>query len=75
MILDQVTCLATIDARIACVRRHDGFSAWLRQALQAALDADPVTAANDAEMLGTLLRLRADAWVDTQLGTSDRIEI
>ena len=34
-------------------------SAWLRRTLQSALERDPVDAANDAEVLATLLDARA----------------
>jgi hypothetical protein len=37
----------------------DSHSDWLRAALRAALECDPVTAANDAEFLACLLQQRA----------------
>ena len=33
-------------------------SQWLREALQAALERDPISAANDAELLACLLKQR-----------------
>ncbi|EOF7683783.1 hypothetical protein ACRCRN_32230 [Pseudomonas aeruginosa] len=35
-------------------------SAWLKQALESALERDPVDAANDAEVLAELLARRCD---------------
>jgi hypothetical protein len=53
--------LAEIDRRIAWVLTHSGTSPWLRAALQAALDGDPLLVANDVEMLRHLLVPRATA--------------
>lgn len=53
--------LEVVDARIDWLIHHPATSEWLRQALKAGL-AEPVNAANDAELLVLLLRERAEAW-------------
>lgn len=41
-------------------------SDWLRTALRAAIQCDPIRAANDAEFLGCILRLRAIRMTEQQ---------
>lgn len=53
--------IAAIDRRIAWVLSHPGTSLWLRTALQAALEEDPMAIANDVEMLRQLLLPRSTA--------------
>ena len=57
------------ERRIAWIVAHPGTSAWLKDALGAALGRDPVVVANDAEMLRKLLRFRAEAMVEVLLKT------
>lgn len=42
------------------VMDHPATSKWLREALRAALERDPCDAANDAELLATVLAVRAE---------------
>ena len=49
------------DERIRHMLNDPAASRWLRNALRAALDRDPVDAANDAEILGEVLNARAEA--------------
>lgn len=51
---------AIIQANLQTVLDDPATSTWLRQALQAALERDPIDAANDAEALAALLIARAD---------------
>lgn len=48
-----------LDRQISFVLSHPGLSGWLKSALLGALERDPVEAANEAEILGKLLRRRA----------------
>lgn len=48
------------DDEIRAVLSGPGTSTWLKNALTAALDRDPVDAANDAELLAMVLGHRAD---------------
>jgi len=52
-----------IDAEIQNVISAADTSAWLRQALQTAVERDPADAANDAERLSELLARRFDTTV------------
>ena len=54
-------------ARIDWVLDNAGTSAWLKEALRRALEADPVTVGNDVEILRQLLQRRAALWVRDQL--------
>ena len=47
------------DDEIREILRNPGLSTWLRVALDAALDRDPVDAANDAAVLALILDKRA----------------
>lgn len=53
---------ADLDRRIAWVLEHPHTSDWLKGALRAALDTDPIAVANDVELLKHLLIPRASAW-------------
>lgn len=55
-----------IDGQIDWVLNHEGTSPWLKDALRDALEVDPVTADNDAELLRQLLRRRAQMWAQDQ---------
>ena len=48
--------LTTNDQRIAWVLAHPGTSAWLKDALRAARERDPVEVLNELEILNLLLR-------------------
>lgn len=52
------------DARIAAVVAHPGTSYWLKEALNRALDRDPVDAVDYAEALLQLLAGRTQAIFD-----------
>ena len=56
--------LLTAEARIAAVVAHPGTSYWLKDALNRALDRDPVDALDDAEALLQLLAGRTQAIFD-----------
>jgi hypothetical protein len=45
---------------ICAILREPGTSHWMKNALSAALDRDPVDAVNDAELLAIVLRHRAE---------------
>ena len=47
--------LARLNARVEWLLRHPGTSAWLKQALVTAKGRDPVSIANDVEVLRHLL--------------------
>ena len=70
MTMETEASLAAADARIGWVLDNPATSSWLRQALRAALEDQPVAAGNDVEVLRLLLQTRADAWVREQLGRS-----
>jgi hypothetical protein len=48
------------DNEIRAILREPGTSQWIKDALSAALDRDPVDAVNDAELLAIVLRHRAE---------------
>ena len=48
------------DDEIRAILREPGTSNWIKNALSAALDRDPVDAVNDAELLAIVLRHRAE---------------
>ena len=50
-----------IDQHIRSVLAGSSVSFWLKNALQSALDHDPVDAAHDAQLLADLLSERCDA--------------
>ena len=64
--------LREAERRIAWALDHPGASAWLKDALRAALVRDPVEVMNDVEMLRELLRLRTELVVQRALGTADQ---
>lgn len=53
--------LTTNEQRIAWVLAHPGTSAWLKDALRAARERDPVEVLNELEILNLLLRADCDA--------------
>lgn len=53
--------LKTNDQRIAWILAHPGTSAWLKDALRAARECDPVEVLNELEILNLLLRNDCDA--------------
>ena len=53
--------LTTNDQRIAWVLAHLGTSAWLKDALRAARQRDPVEVLNELEILNLLLRTDCEA--------------
>ncbi len=57
------TDIEEADRRIRWVLEHENISPWLKESLRAALECDPVTALNDAELLLHLIRARTDAVV------------
>lgn len=48
------------DDEIRAILREPGISNWMKNALSAALDRDPVDAVNDAELLAIVLRHRSE---------------
>lgn len=58
--------LTTNEQRIAWVLAHPGTSAWLKDALRAARECDPVEVLNELEILNLLLR--ADCEVRIRVG-------
>jgi hypothetical protein len=52
--------MSDINQVIANIMDSPSTSTWLRNALRSALSRDCVDAANDAELLATLLRKRTD---------------
>jgi hypothetical protein len=69
MIREPEVALKVAEAQIAWTLDHAGMSPWLKAALYAALDDDPVAVGNDVEVLRNLLQVRANAWVQDQLKT------
>ncbi len=59
--------LRDIEQQIAWVVAHPGTSDWLRSALLAAADRDPVHLLNDLEILCLLLRSKAQSKIHQQL--------
>lgn len=53
--------LTTNDQRIAWILAHPGTSAWLKAALRAARERDPVEVLNELEILNLLLRTECEA--------------
>lgn len=53
--------LTTNEQRIAWVLAHPGTSAWLKDALRAARERDPVEVLNELEILNLLLRADCEA--------------
>jgi len=51
----------TLSPEIAAVLADPAASCWLKDALRAALDRDPIDAANDSACLASLLEARANA--------------
>ncbi len=49
-----------IDKRISWVLEHPTMSGWLKDALNSALDRNPIDVLNDLEVLNHLLRARSD---------------
>ncbi len=48
------------DDEIRVISREPGTSQWMKDAMSAALDRDPVDALNDAGLLAIVLRHRAE---------------
>ncbi len=58
------------DDEIRQILNGPGTSHWLKNALTAALDRDPVDAVNDAELLAMVLRHRCDVIQSTALAVT-----
>lgn len=58
--------------RIAWVLDNPAMSSWLKNALLGALEQNPIVVSNDVEVLSNLLRARADAWTQDQLGATGK---
>lgn len=56
--------------RIAWVLAHPGVSPWLKEALQAARERDPVDVLNELEILSLLLRSECNARIRATLPDS-----
>lgn len=54
---------ASLDEQIAFMLAHPAMNHWLKDALSAALAVDPISAANDLEILNLIIRQRADQFV------------
>jgi len=52
------------EQRITWVLSHPGMSDWLKDALRAARDQEPIEVLNDVEILYLLLRQRSRALID-----------
>ena len=63
--------LKAIDERIHWVIAHPGTSAWLKQALQSAVDRNPVELLNDLEIVNALIRAKAEIFVDVNWPQQD----
>lgn len=59
--------LKEADERIDWVLSHPGMSDWLKQALRATRDRDPVDVLNELEMLCHLLKPRPEAQIAQSL--------
>lgn len=53
------TSIEEIDKRISWVLEHRSMSRWLKDALNSALDRNPIDILNDLEILNHLLRARS----------------
>ena len=62
--------LAVANARIAWVLEHPHMSAWLKQALQTAVELDPIALQNDVEMLKHLIVKQSQARIEVALSTA-----
>lgn len=63
--------LQEAERRIEWVLAHPGMSPWVKDALQTALDRDPIDILNELEMLRVLLTPRTDAMVRRRLGIQE----
>lgn len=63
--------LAKADAKVVWVLDHPEMSPWIKDALRAALVADPITVANEVEVLRQVIVPRSNALVRKALGTND----
>jgi hypothetical protein len=54
---------AGVNEQISFVLSHPAMSAWLKDALRAAITVDPISAMNDVEILNLIIRQRADQFV------------
>jgi hypothetical protein len=63
------------DDEIRTILSGPGTSTWLKNALTAALDRDPVDAVNDAELLAMVLGHRADKIQAAALAALDAGEV
>ncbi|GAB4152071.1 MAG: hypothetical protein Tsb0016_24430 [Sphingomonadales bacterium] len=61
--------LKTAEARMEWALNHPHVSAWLKQALRAAKDQDPVTLLNELAMLDALLQPRCHALIELSTTT------
>lgn len=59
--IEQHPSIELADARIASALVDPGVRDWVKDALQSALDRDPVDAAQDAALLAQLLGDKVDA--------------
>lgn len=66
--------LQVAEERIQWVLDHPGMSDWVKGALRTARDCNPVDVLNDLEILNTLLRLRAEALVDSALAHPGKVD-
>lgn len=57
---NQHTGDTELDSQISFVLAHPGMSSWLKNAIQGAMEQDPLSSMNDVEILQTLLRRRAE---------------
>jgi hypothetical protein len=55
--------LERCDESVAFVLNDPGMSAWLKDAIRAALDRHPLEVLNDLEILNTILRSRSEALI------------
>lgn len=60
------------ERRIKWVLEHENIHPWVKDSLLAALECDPVSALNDAELLLHLIRARTDAIVQVMVGLDRR---
>lgn len=64
--------LKTIDQQIHWVLGNAQMSDWLKQALRAAMDRDPLEVTNDLEILNILLRRRCQVLIDDSMASYSR---
>ena len=59
--------LVKSDEQIEWVLSRSNMSQWLKDALAAARDRDPIDVLNDLEILNYLLRTRSNTWIQSAL--------